>query len=115
MKYFLRLAPGGSHIYWLAALALLALLLAGRGPGADHYGLGTHQRAHWHERDHHGLGLQRHGQPERGVFGATQAAVTAAGATSLTVTVPLGATYQYPTVTNLTTPPSPSWPRSTAT
>jgi len=34
-------------------------------------------------------------------FGATQAAVTAAGATSLTVTVPVGATYQYISVTNL--------------
>ena len=33
--------------------------------------------------------------------GATQAPVTAASATSLTVTVPLGATYQYPFVTNL--------------
>lgn len=36
-------------------------------------------------------------------FGATRAAVTAASPTSLTVTVPLGATYQYLTVTNLTT------------
>ncbi|WP_460503821.1 FG-GAP-like repeat-containing protein, partial [Hymenobacter agri] len=36
-------------------------------------------------------------------FGATQAAVTAASPTSLTVTVPLGTTYQYPTVTNLAT------------
>ncbi|WBA44392.1 FG-GAP-like repeat-containing protein [Hymenobacter canadensis] len=36
-------------------------------------------------------------------FGATQAAVTAASPTSLTVTVPLGTTYQYPSVTNLTT------------
>ena len=35
-------------------------------------------------------------------FGATQAAVTAASPTSLTVSVPLGATYQYPSVTNLT-------------
>jgi hypothetical protein len=34
-------------------------------------------------------------------FGATLAPVTAASATSLTVTVPLGTTYQYPTVTNL--------------
>ncbi|MEI6143339.1 MAG: FG-GAP-like repeat-containing protein, partial [Mariniphaga sp.] len=34
-------------------------------------------------------------------FGATQALVTAATATSLTVTVPLGATYQYLSVTNL--------------
>ncbi len=34
-------------------------------------------------------------------FGATQAVVTAASATSLTVTVPLGATYQYLSVTNL--------------
>ena len=34
-------------------------------------------------------------------FGATQAPVTAASATSLTVTVPLGATYQFPSVTNL--------------
>jgi uncharacterized delta-60 repeat protein len=36
-------------------------------------------------------------------FGATLAPVTAASATSLTVTVPLGTTYQYPTVTNLAT------------
>jgi photosystem II stability/assembly factor-like uncharacterized protein len=36
-------------------------------------------------------------------FGATQAVVTAASATSLTVTVPLGATYQYLSVTNLAT------------
>jgi len=36
-------------------------------------------------------------------FGATQATVTAATATSLTVTVPLGATYQYLSVTNLAT------------
>ena len=34
-------------------------------------------------------------------FGATQAPMTAASATSLTVTVPLGATYHYPSVTNL--------------
>jgi FG-GAP-like repeat/SprB repeat/Secretion system C-terminal sorting domain/IPT/TIG domain/PKD domain/FG-GAP repeat len=34
-------------------------------------------------------------------FGATQATVTAATANSLTVTVPLGATYQYLSVTNL--------------
>lgn len=34
-------------------------------------------------------------------FGATQAAVTAATTTSLTVTVPLGAAYQYLSVTNL--------------
>lgn len=34
-------------------------------------------------------------------FGATQATVTAASTASLTVTVPLGATYQYITVTNL--------------
>ena len=36
-------------------------------------------------------------------FGATKAVVTAASATSLTVTVPLGATYQYLSVTNLAT------------
>ncbi|MFC6221990.1 FG-GAP-like repeat-containing protein [Hymenobacter artigasi] len=36
-------------------------------------------------------------------FGATRAAVTAAGATSLSVTVPPGTTYEYPTVTNLAT------------
>ena len=36
-------------------------------------------------------------------FGATQAVVTAASETSLTVTVPLGATYQYLSVTNLGT------------
>jgi hypothetical protein len=36
-------------------------------------------------------------------FGATQAAVTAASTTSLTVTVPLGATYRCFTVTNLAT------------
>jgi hypothetical protein len=35
-------------------------------------------------------------------FGATQAIVTSAGPTGLTVTVPLGATYQYISVTNLT-------------
>ncbi|WP_345122529.1 FG-GAP-like repeat-containing protein [Hymenobacter antarcticus] len=35
-------------------------------------------------------------------FGATRATVTAASPTSLTVSVPLGATYQYPSVTNLT-------------
>ena len=34
-------------------------------------------------------------------FGATQATVTAASDTSLTVTVPMGATYQYISVTNL--------------
>ena len=34
-------------------------------------------------------------------FGATQATVTAANDTNLTVTVPLGATYQYISVTNL--------------
>jgi hypothetical protein len=36
-------------------------------------------------------------------FGATRAMVTAASATSLTVTVPLGNTYQYISVTNLAT------------
>ena len=36
-------------------------------------------------------------------FGATQAPVMAASATGLTVTVPLGATYHYPSVTNLAT------------
>ena len=36
-------------------------------------------------------------------FGATRATVTAASTTSLTVTVPLGATYQYLSVTNLAT------------
>lgn len=35
-------------------------------------------------------------------FGATQATVTSASPTSLTVTVPVGATYQYISVTNLT-------------
>ncbi len=36
-------------------------------------------------------------------FGATMATVSAATATSLTVTVPIGTTYEYITVTNLTT------------
>ena len=35
MKYFLRLAPGGRYTPWLAALALLALLLAGRATRAQ--------------------------------------------------------------------------------
>ncbi len=30
MKHLLRLAPGGRHTFWLAALALPGLLLAGR-------------------------------------------------------------------------------------
>jgi hypothetical protein len=35
MKHLLRLAPGGRTSFWLAALALLALLLAGRAARAQ--------------------------------------------------------------------------------
>jgi len=104
MKHSLRLAPGGRHTFWLAALVLLGLLLAGRATRAQAISsfsptsgpIGASVTIT-------GTGFNATAAQNVVFFGATQAAVTAASSTSLTVTVPLGATYQYPTVTNLAT------------
>jgi hypothetical protein len=104
MKHSLRLAPGGRHPVWPAALALLGLLLAGRATRAQVISaMSPTSGPIGASVTFTGTGFNATAAQNVVFFGATQAAVTAASPTSLTVTVPLGATYQYPTVTNLAT------------
>jgi hypothetical protein len=104
MKHLLRLAPGGRHPFWLAALALPGLLLAGHAARAQTISsLAPTSGPIGASVTITGTGFNATAAQNVVFFGATQAAVTAASPTSLTVTVPLGATYQCPTVTNLAT------------